>query len=74
MYDEEDYPQIKCGITKNYGEINLFIKYGPVNIAGEDDDIQTRAQKHEQYAKPCKSNKRKTTYQIKQQRVIVNLQ
>ena len=39
MYDEEDYPQIKCGITKNYGEINLFIKYGPVNIAGEDDDI-----------------------------------
>ena len=39
MYDEEDYPQIKCGITKYYGEINLFIKYGPVNIAGEDDDI-----------------------------------
>ena len=39
MYDEEDYPQIKCGSTKNYGEINLFIKYGPVKIAGEDDDI-----------------------------------
>lgn len=39
MYDEEDYPQIKCGITKNDGEINLFIKYGPVEIAGEDDDI-----------------------------------
>lgn len=39
MYDEEDYPQIKCGITKNDGEINLFIKYGPAKIAGEDDDI-----------------------------------
>ena len=39
MYDKEDYPQIKCGITKNDGEINLFIKYGPVKIAGEDDDI-----------------------------------
>lgn len=39
MYDEEDYPQIKCGITKNDGEIHFFLKYGPVKIAGEDDDI-----------------------------------
>lgn len=28
-----------AGITKNDGEINLFINYGPVKIAGEDDDI-----------------------------------
>lgn len=39
MYDEEDYPQIKCGITRNDGKIHLYLIYGPVKIAGEDDDI-----------------------------------
>lgn len=39
MYDEDDNPQIEGCIMRSDGKIYLVIRYCPVKIAGEDDDI-----------------------------------